>query len=394
MKRMIADSQALATMRALNPASAPQLRQQTDGVALERALGRAIAAAETPSQPVPAGAWAASGYGAGPTRGAPFLRGRRSLTLAAGLGAALVAVVLLLSGVFAGGGGHPAFATAAIEVAEANPRLLVGAPGWRVVDAGEFGANEGQMTFSDGPHQLALNWYPASSYGHYLRDRAQVSRPQRSQLLGRTATTVDYARNEFATMLAPVGQVFVEVRGRLGSRDDYESVIASLRPVDVDTWLAALPASVVGPDARAQTVARMLRRVPLPPGFDPGVLEGESAVLNHYALAVKVADAVSCAWVESWIAARRAGDSVATRAAVEAMAGSQSWPLVLQMEREVEGGWAANIRKATGELKRGYLNWGSAGSLVRPDGSGYEMGPAWAMTLQCTSHYWRRAIQG
>ena len=189
-----------------------------------------------------------------------------------------------------------------------------------------------------------------------------------------------------------MGVVFVAVRGRLGSRAEYQSAVRSLRPVDVDTWLAAMPRSVVGPDTRAKTVAQMLRGVPLPPGFDAGALQAEDAVLNHYALAVKVADGVSCAWVESWIAARAGGDRAGEREAVDAMSMSSEWPLVQQMELEVPGGWAANIHKAAGELERGRLDWGPAGSLVRPDGSGYEFGPGWATMLQCTSHYWRRSI--
>jgi hypothetical protein len=392
MKRKIADDHALATMRAFNPASAPRLGRETDEAELERAMSRAIAIGERPSRPVPAGEWAANSYGEALGRGVRSIR-RRAMTLAVGVGAALVAVVLLLNGTFAGGGGHPAYAAAAVQVAEANPRLLVSEAGWKVTDAGEFKPHEGETTFSNGSYKLTLNWYPSGLYRTYLRDRAQVSRAQRSKLLGGTATTVEYSRNEYATMLAPMGAVFVEVRGRLASRSEYQSVVGSLRPVGVDTWLAAMPASVVGPDTRAKTVEEMLRGVPLPPSFDAKALEREDPVLNHYALAVKVADTVSCAWVETWIAAKRAGDRPAGREAVDAMAGSQSWPLVLQMEREVKGGWAANIRKVAGELDRGYLNWGSAGSLVRPDGSGYESGPAWAMTLQCTSHYWRRPIQ-
>jgi hypothetical protein len=316
-------------------------------------------------------------------------RSRRRLLRPAALvvGAAIViAAVLLVVGAFGGGGTHPTYAAAAIEVAEANPRLLVTAPGWQVTDAGEFEADNGETIFGDGRRTFELHWYPARLYRSYLRDRAQVSPPQRSRLLGRTATTVEYGhQGEYATMIAPIGTVFVEVRGRLGGHAAYEEVLRSLRAVDIETWLAAMPASVVSPDARAHTVATMLRGVPYPPGFDPSLIENETAVLNHYQLGVRVADSIACGWVESWLAAQASGDGAAARDAVAAMASSHHWPLLLQMEREQGLSWAHNIWHAAAELRRGHLDEGFGGALVRPDGSGYKMGPAWAMELQCTS---------
>lgn len=57
------------------------------------------------------------------------------------------------------------------------------------------------------------------------------------------------------------------------------------------------------------------------------------------------------------------------------------------------GGWSANVRHAALELKRGHLDGGAAGALVRPDGSGYELGPSWARGLNCTSRFWRRPLR-
>lgn len=315
--------------------------------------------------------------------------GRRRLLRPAALAAGVsvvIAAVLLIVGAFGGGGTHPTYAAAAIEVAEANPRLLVTAPGWKVIDAGEFEADNGETTFGDGRRTFELHWYPARLYHSYLRDRSQVSPPQHSRLLGRTATTVEYGdHGEYATMIAPIGTVFVEVRGRLGGHAAYEKVLHSLRPVDIETWLAAMPASVVSPDARPRTVATMLRGIPYPPGFDPSQIEDETAVLDHYELGVRVADAIACGWVESWRAAQASGDEVAARDAVEAMTSSHHWPLLLRMQREQRFGWTQNIWHAAAELRRGHLDEGFGQALVRLDGSGYKMGPAWAMELQCTA---------
>lgn len=370
----------LAAMRESNPVDGAALRDEIDAAEMARAMARAIDAAVMPRDPVPAG----DAFAVGLERP----RGRLSVRAAALVAAlaVLAAAVLVLAGAFSGGGSHPTYAEAAIEVAEANPRLLVTAPGWKVIDAGEFERDSGETTFGDGRRTFELHWYPAGLYRHYLRDRAEVSPPQRSRLLGRNATTVEYGHHgEYATMLAPIGEVFVEVRGRLGGHAAYETVLHSLRRVDVDTWLAAMPASVVGPEARAETVERMLHEIPYPPGFDPGRIEDETAVLNHYALGVRVADAVACGWVESWLTARRSGDVPAEQDAVAAMASSRQWPLLRRMEREVKAGWSLNIWHAAAELRRGQLDRGFRQALVRPDGSGYRFGPAWALELQCTA---------
>lgn len=198
-----------------------------------------------------------------------------------------------------------------------------------------------------------------------------MSPPETSTLLGQTATTIRYGLNsggaEYATMLSPKGPVFVEVRGGLDSRAEYESVLHSLRAVDVDIWLGAMPPNVVGPEARGAVVAKMLRDVPLPPGFDLDALEGEDSVLNHYQLAVKVAGTVSCGWVESWLAATQAGDGSQAREAVEAMATSHHWPMMPTLIRV--GGWSGNVWNAAEEIATGHLNRGAAGELVNPDGS-------------------------
>jgi hypothetical protein len=380
-------------MREANPVDAAALRAELGAEEIARAMATAIGAATVPSDPIPAGDAFAAGLEPRPRQ-----RPLRPAALVVGL-AVVIAAVLLVAGAFSGGGAHPTYAAAAIEVAEANPRLLVTAPGWKVTDAGEFEADYGETTFGDGRRTLELHWYPAHFYRRYLRDRAQVSPPHRSRLLGRTATTVEYGhRGDYATMIAPIGGVFVEVRGRLGGHAAYEQVLHSLRPVDVDTWLAAMPARVVSPEARAHTVEAMLRGVPSPPGFDPSQLESETAVLNHYDLGVQVADAVACGWVESWLAARASGDEAAAQDPVEAMASSHHWPLLLRMARATKrslppslragpaaSGWSQNIWHAAAELRRGHLDQGFGQAMVRPDGSGYKIGPAWATELQCTA---------
>ncbi|HWA55338.1 MAG TPA: hypothetical protein VG816_14305, partial [Solirubrobacterales bacterium] len=260
----------------------------------------------------------------------------------------------------------------------------------------EFEKDEGEVTFARGDRSFAVHWYPARLYRSYLRDRSHVSAPQRSTLLGRAATTVRYGvdRNgaeDFATILAPDGPVFVEARGAIGDRAAYDAVLSSLRPVDVDTWLGAMPRSVVGPDARARVVERMLRGVPLPPNFDRSALQEEDAVMDHYQLAVKVAGTVSCGWFESWLRAKKKGDEPRAREAVAAMSTWRKWPMTPPL---IEGGgWGMNLKMAAEELAAGRVGRGPAGRMVNPDGSGYEFGPAWATMLNCTDRYWRHPFE-
>jgi hypothetical protein len=358
----------LAAMKAANPVSTADLA--LDPAEVDLVLARVVALGRVPSQPIQVGDRAA-------------LKGGRRRMTTLGLSfavAAVLAALLVVSGWVGGRGeGRTDFAAAAIRVAEANPRLLVTAPGWKVVRADAFEPDSGELTLSDGSHRFEIHWYPARLYRQYLRDRADVSAAQHGALLGMRATTVDYGRGEYATVLSPNGDVFVEVRGRLGSRSAYDEILRSLRPVGVETWLGAMPPSTVRPAARSEAVNRMLRGIPTPPGFDASRLRREGSIANRDSLAVAVGNAVACAWVESWIRARDAGDAAKAARAVDAMASSATWPIV----RETEVPWFSNYAVVTKQMQVGRLDWGSAGSEVRADGRTFVYGPAWKLTLGC-----------
>lgn len=368
----------LAAMTAANPTSAAELRRQIDGAELERALTRAVALGRTPSQPIPAGDRVA------------IERGRRPATLGLGLAAiaAIAALFFLAGGLGGSSGGHPEFAAAAIRVAEANPRPLVTAPGWEVVRADQFEPDSGELTFSDGSHRFDVHWYPARFYGMYLRDRADVSPLEHGSLLGQRATTVEYSPEEFATMLTPQGSIFIEVRGNLGSRAAYDEILRSLRRVDVETWLEAMPPSTVRPQARAKAVDRMLRGIPLPPGFDAAALQAEGSIASKSSLAVDVGNAVACAWVETWISARAAGDGAAAEQAVEAVASSPDWPIV----RQTRVPWFSNYAIVVRQMRAGKLDRGPSG-YGEINGRLFAYGPAWKLALGCEGTY-RREVDG
>jgi hypothetical protein len=371
----------LAAMAAANPAPTAELAARLGEAELGQAMTRAVALGRTPSHPVPAGDRVALETGAGPRRRSAAL----GLTAVAVLAAVLVAGGWLRGG----GGGHPEFAAAAVRVAEANPRLLVTEPGWKIVRADEFEADSGELTFSDGSRRFDVHWYPAKDYGQYLRDRATVSAPEHGTLLGQTATTVDYSREEYATMLSPQGSVFIEVRGQLGSRAAYDEILDSLRAVDVETWLEAMPPSTVRPEARSGAVDQLLQGMPLPPDFDATALKGGDSIADQSTLAVKVGNAIACGWVESWIAARAAGDQGAAERAVEAMSSSAEWPLV----RTAGVPWFGNYEIVAKEMRAGGLDRGYTSYETRTDGRTFGFGPAWKLTLGCEGTF-RHEVDG
>jgi hypothetical protein len=365
----------LAEMAAANPASSAELAAEVTDAEVELALTRAVALGRTPSQPVPAGDRVALETGK--------RRRRASLALAS---VAVLAALLIASGWLGGhGGGQPEFAAAAIRVAEANPRLLVTAPGWKIVRADEFETDSGELTFSDGSQQFDVHWYPARYYGDYLRDRATESTPEHGTLLGQDATTIEYSPEEYATMLSPQGSVFVEVRGRLGSKPAYEEILNSLQSVDVDTWLEAMPPSTVRPEARAEAVDQLLRGMPLPPGFDAAALKSEDSIADQDTLAVKVGNAIACGWVESWISAQATGDQASADRAVEAMSASDQWPLV----RENHVPWFSNYAGVAKQLREGRLDTSPSGYETQTNGKTFGYGPAWKMFLGCKGTYRR-----
>lgn len=391
---------ALAAMATANPVTVADLAAEIRAVDLERALERAVAIGREQAQPETelggdrrSGVRSPGALDRGGNRRATYRRGNRRAKLGLGLGLAAIAAIaaLLVAGGWLNGSGNgrPEFAAAAIRVAEANPRLLVSEPGWKIIRADEFEPDSGELTFSNGSRQFEIHWYPARLYRQFLRDRANVSQPERGTLLGHRTTTVDYSREEFATMLSPQGKVFIEVRGLLGSRPAYDEILHSLRPVDVETWLNAMPPSTVRPEARAAAVTQMLRGIPVPPGFDATALQSEDSIANHSSLAVKVGNAVACSWAESWIAARASGDQAAAQRAVEAMAGSADWPIV----RKTKVPWFTNYAVVTHEMRAGHLNRDPAGYEVTRDGRTFAFGPAWRLTLGCDGTY-RREVDG
>lgn len=303
--------------------------------------------------------------------------------------AAVLTLVLTLGGSSDRAGVGVEFAAAAVRVAEANPRILVTAPGWSITHVEPLEPDSGETQFSNGSGELSITWYPARFYQDYREDRANVEGPAVPiELLGETGTMVRYGGADFATMLPPQGNVFVEIRGDLGSEDAYREILGSLQSTSVETWLAAMPPGVVQPDEQDELVDSLLMDVPLPPGFDLGRLR-DQAVLNPDGLRYKVADSVSCGWLDSWAAANASGDDAAIADAVDAMATADEWPVM--QERPVLGGHSKSILSYARQISNGRLDRSFGGVVTTTEeGVSHEYGPAYALPLSCDSMVKRR----
>lgn len=222
-------------------------------------------------------------------------------------------------------------------------RLLLEAPGWRVSRADEQDGR-GEMTFTNGSRDLELRWTATSSSSPVAlaKDRASTSDLHlTTTAAGRPADIYRYAGTDDYSAVWTDGQLALELRGRAATAQDFTELTGRLRPVDIPTWEAALPASVVKPAARAATVDAMLQGVALPPGFDAAPLRTSSQSKDRYQLGAAVAGAVACQWIGQWIGATATGDTARAAAAVQGMKTSRQWPLLLEMDKE--GGYSGVV---------------------------------------------------
>ncbi len=263
----------------------------------------------------------------------PSRRWRPLVAVGAAAAAVVIGVVL-----FTERSTKPAYAAEVVRVAEANDRLLIDLPGWRVSRADEFTVEAGEMTFTDGSHEVDLRWQPAEQYADLLADRSTGNPSAPITVLGRPATMFQYAGStDFTTIVEQRGVTFLEIRADLGSELAYRGMLDGLKRVSVNEWLGALPQSVVKPADRLATVQQMLTGVPIPDGLDVSALASSDTVSDRYQLGAQVTAAVACEWFDRWFTATETGNVVAAQAASEALVSSHGWPILHEMA--AEGAW-------------------------------------------------------
>jgi hypothetical protein len=285
----------------------------------------------------------------------------RALGLVAAVSAIVVAALALVpSGRHSDSGPAPAFAAELVRFANSSPLVVLDAPGWHVVYANEESRTDGQLEYIRGPatasgtpkgmvsrrpstfagrsSQLAWRSGPLSRWVH---DRAASSSLQTTaRVLGTTAQVFQLAGTHGYLAISAVwaydGRV-MEFGAPVSSMAQFKAELDALRSVDPDTWLRALPPSVVKTAARTATIRRMLAGIPLPPGFRVSQIRGSELIKDRYQVGAAVTGTVACTWFADWSRARTSGDQRAVDRAVAAMATAPRWPILREMQSK--GDW-------------------------------------------------------
>ncbi len=246
--------------------------------------------------------------------------------------AATAAAAAVLAIVFMGGSAADrAWSAEALRVADAVPRILLA--GWDVTRADEFSVGVGEMEFARGGRHLELRWERDALSRLVAERSAGARRLDDVSVLGTKARlfTSRTVSNDHTALWQSGGYV-LELRPEEGAPLDMEEfarAVGSLREVGVETWLSAMPASVVLPAETQRTIDEMLADIPLPDGFDRDSLRA-GAARERYQLGARVSGAVTCAWIEQWLA----GDAADRSEAAAALASSREWNILLEMRSD------------------------------------------------------------
>jgi hypothetical protein len=157
-------------------------------------------------------------------------------------------------------------------------------------------------------------------------------------VLGTTAHVYQYeggtpGHRDITALFRYDGRV-LEFRAGAADVDAFKALLATLKRVDTDAWLSAMPASVIKTADRDSAVAQMLKGVTVPPGFDAKDIKGAELTKDRYQLGAAVTGTVACQWFKRWSDGRQAGDGVKEREATAAMATAKDWPILQEMARD------------------------------------------------------------
>ncbi len=183
----------------------------------------------------------------------------------------------------------------------------------------------------------SLNWR-GGRLQSWETDRAASAKVRAlAPVLGTTARVFQYdggrpGHRDITALFRYDGRV-MEFRAGAADMAAFKALLAGLRAVDTDTWLSALPASVVKTTDRSTAIAGMLEGVTVPPGFDPSTIKGADLTKDRYQLGAAVVGTVSCTWLKRWSDARAAGDRAGVREAIAAMATAKRWPVAKEMAK-------------------------------------------------------------
>ena len=257
--------------------------------------------------------------------------------LAIAAAAVVVAVTLSLGGGSGDRGSGTAWAAEQVRFAEASPLVLLGAPGWRVEYADEQSRQEGELHFRADAQTADLNWRGGSFRG-WAKDRAAgAAVATTARVLGTTAHVYQYeggtpGHRDITALFRYDGRV-LEFRAGAADVSAFKELLATLKRVDTDAWLSAMPASAVKTADHNTEVDRMLKGVAVPPGFDARDIKGADLTKDRYQLGAAVTGTVACQWFKRWHDARNTNDRAKEHEAVAAMATAAHWPILKEMAK-------------------------------------------------------------
>lgn len=300
--------------------------------------------------------------------------GRRRVGLVLGATAVVVAVLALLPSGQRSVGPQPAFAAALVRFANHTPRVLLQLPGWRVTFVEQGPGGYGEMHWVRGAASgvdtidrgASLTWEPASAGTRRWVESGHEEAPTGLGVVARR-----YVNEGGSQGVIDLSAFFIyrgrelHFRARVSSMSMYRRELSALTAVDTNTWLRAMPPSVIKSADSSAQVHQMLRGIPLPPGFDSSRIRGAKLVQSRYYLGTEVTGTVACMWIGDWFRARRAGDQAMVRRAVAAMATSPHWPVFRWMDKQ--GAWGPVLISYAKAMKHDRIVEGSAHPLYPAD---------------------------
>ncbi len=193
------------------------------------------------------------------------------------------------------------------------------------------------VQFGDGSSEAELNVDVGVGLEGLIADRvADGTRVDDATVWGTPAVVVHGEADTDHSAIWAIDDVVFEFRADV-DEPTFRSLLASLAVVDHEEWVAALPDTVV--TDRSAVVTEYLADIPLPSGFDATSLQ-PGPEEHWYHVGADVAGAVTCAWIEHWIAGKTAHDQSAIDEAVGALASSREWKVLDKMAAEGDFGLA------------------------------------------------------
>ena len=263
-----------------------------------------------------------------------------------------------------GGGPSTAWSAEAVQFAKASPRFLISGQDYVVTRADQSGGT-GEMTFAprspsgtkaiidvardeDGDRlgeilaprpEIQVRWSDASLYASQIAglgaEESDLTDLGTTDALGRPVRWFTYAgTNRFRAVWVHDDRM-IEVDGIAADRDAFAAILDRLILVDVDTWLRAMPDSVVKPAVLKESIETMLADIPLPPDWtNTAVQDSVGTARDRYQLGAAVTGSVACGWIAEWADARKSANPVRMKAAAAAMNSSRSWQILREMDAE------------------------------------------------------------